>query len=317
MSPPWVTEPPEGGAHAVPGPLFSWTVPSHNTQGFRTFGMVPWPDEPAKDAWEMWRYRRIVDRSIWPETMAASHPDVSLINMVQMDYWLTPLLGVSQAVRERGLLAARELSVSWLYWMQTQAPHHDSKGVGYPGLKLRGDELGTADGFAKACYIREPRRLLARTMVTEAHVGTEQRKAEGHATDASNWSATDFGTAHRFEDTVGIGHYMIDLHPSCAMRNNVYVPCAPFRIPLGALIPQRVTNVIAGGKAIGVTHITNAAYRMHATEWNVGESAGTLAAWCVRHRLLPRAVHESPEQVEHFQRALVARGVRIAWPWEM
>jgi len=316
MSPPWVTEPPEAGPEAVPGRLFSWTVPSHSKQGYRTFGMTPWPDEPAKDTLEMWRYRRIVDRSIWPAASAAQHPDVSLINMVQMDYWLTPLLGVSHTVRQRSLQAARELSASWLYWMQTAAPRHDGQGLGYPGLRLRGDELGTADGFAKACYIREPRRLLARTMVTEAHVGTAQRLTEGQATDASNWSATEFGTAHRFADTVGIGHYMIDLHPSCAMRNNVYVPCAPFRIPMGALIPQRMTNVLAGGKAMGVSHITNAAYRMHATEWNVGESAGTLAAWCARYNLQPAAIHESPEHVEAVQRALVGRGVRIAWPWE-
>ena len=37
-------------------------------------------------------------------------------------------------------------------------------------MKLRGEELGTQDGFAKSPYIRESRRLRARTVVTEAHV---------------------------------------------------------------------------------------------------------------------------------------------------
>jgi hypothetical protein len=31
----------------------------------------------------------------------------------------------------------------------------------------------------------------------------------------------------------------------------------PFQIPLGALLPVRVDNLTAGGKCLGVTHITN------------------------------------------------------------
>lgn len=303
------------------GLLFSWEVPSHQPPGCRTLPMVPWPDEPAAGQWEMWRYRRIVDHSIYLPERQPAHPDVSLINMVQMDYWRKPLLGVSGEERRAALSGAREQSLCWLYWMQTEAPRHDNERRGYPGLRLRGDELGTIDGFAKSVYIREPRRLIARTIVTEAHIGTEQRKKDGWNTRDPNWSRVDdggagLGTAEPFVDSVGIGHYMIDLHPSCAGRNNVYVPSAPFRIPMGSLIPVRVRNVLASGKCLGVTHVTNGAYRMHHVEWAAGEAAGTLAAWCCRHAAEPHDAHNDQARIGDIQQALADAGARIKWPWE-
>jgi hypothetical protein len=85
---------------------------------------------------------------------------------------------------------------------------------------------------------------------------------------------------------------------------------------MGALIPVRVRNLLAAGKGIGVTHITNGCYRMHAVEWNIGESAGALAAWCMTHRKTPAQIHEDAAQREDFQRDIVADGIRIGWPWE-
>ncbi len=308
-------------------PLFSWTVPSHSPPGCRTLRMVPWPDEPPAGEWEMWRYRRIVDASLYTERKdrgpgaGDTHPDVSLINMVQMDYWQKPLLGVGEADQAAALAGAREQSLCWLYWMQTEAPRHDGKGSGYPGLKLRGDELGTTDGFAKGVYIREPRRLIARTIVTESHVGTEQRRSDGWDKRDPNWTRVQdggagWGTGEPFPDSVGIGHYMIDLHPSCAGRNNVYVPATPFRVPMGSLIPVRVRNLLAAGKCLGVTHITNGAYRMHHVEWAVGEAAGVLASRCVEQATEPHAVHEDAAAVREIQRVMGEQGMRMAWPWE-
>lgn len=292
------------------GPLFSWTVPSHNEQGFHTFPFIPWPAECPEKVWDMWRYRRIVDAAAHREP--TQFPDVCLVNWVQMDYWLKPLLGVSAAEQAAAYAGAREQSIALFYWMQTEAPRHDGSGHGYPGLKLRGEELGTTDGFAKAAYIREPRRLIARTIVTEAHIGTQQRKAEKRPRQDEH----PLGMAEAFADSVGIGHYTLDLHPSCAGKNNLYVPAAPFRIPLGSLIPVRCRNLLAAGKGIGVTHITNGCYRMHHTEWNIGESAGYLAAWCLEHSLEPAAVHASGDRTHAFQAAIQAEGVRIVWPWE-
>ena len=68
----------------------------------------------------------------------------------------------------RNLEAARQLSLSLLYWLQTEAPRPDG-GVGYPGLRLRGDVVGgTPDGLAPAPYVRESRRLRAEFTVARA-----------------------------------------------------------------------------------------------------------------------------------------------------
>ena len=75
--------------------------------------------------------------------------------------------------------------------------------------------------------------------------------------------------------------YRIDLHPSTGGDNYIDVGSCPFEIPLGALLPQRVTNLLPAGKNIGTTHITNGCYRLHPVEWNVGEVAGAA------RRLLP------------------------------
>ena len=295
---------------AWPGPLFSWTISGHDYQP-RHLGMVPWPDEPQDGAWELWRYRRIVDRSIYADK-ATAPPDVSLFNCVQMDYFQKPLLGVTEAERNEAIRESRQQSLCFFYWLQTRAPRHDGQGEGYPGLRLRGDELGSEDGFALAPYIRESRRLDARSMITEAHVGQEQRlRSVARKLDGPIPVAGE-----PFADSVGIGLYSIDFHPSPAMRNSLFVPAAPFRIPLGALLPVRVKNVIAAGKALGVSHVANGCTRLHPIEWGIGEAAGTLSAMCVSQRLQPRQVHENPSLTRTLQERLLKIGVPIAWPWE-
>lgn len=299
--------------HPWPGRLFSWTVCSGDDRTPKEFKFVPWPDEPAPDELEMWRYRRINDCGLYREEGRGEHPDVSLINWVQMDYFQRSIIDVPADQKKLALEEAREQSLSLLYWLQTEAPRWDgSSRIGYPGLKLRGDELGTPDGFAKAPYIREGRRLKARTVVTEAHVGTEQRRLERRAMqDVKPW-----GMAEPFADSVGIGHYRLDLHPSTGMRNSIYVQAAPFRIPMGALIPLRVRNVLAAGKGLGVTHITNGCYRLHPVEWNIGESAGALAVWCLQQSRAPHAIQGNIDRVREFQNTLVADGIPLAWAWE-
>ncbi len=296
-----------------PGPLFSWDIAGRDTPK-RTLPLVPWPDNPQPGQLELWCYRRIVNHTLYRfDTGQFPPPDVSLFNSPQMDYILKPILGVSEEEKQAALNEAKQQSLCFFYWMQTEAPRHDSSTrIGYPGLKLRGDELGTEDGFAMAPYIREPRRLKARTMVTEVHVGQQQRIEAGHPQMTSPTRVA----GELFNDSVGIGHYAIDLHPSAAMRDEVFIPACPFRIPLGSLLPIRVRNVIAAGKAIGVSHIANGCYRLHPVEWNVGESAGILAVMCISQRLEPAQVHEDPQLLNALQSRLVALGVPLRWPWE-
>ena len=108
--------------------------------------------------------------------------------------------------------------------------------------------------------------------------------------------------------------YRIDLHPSTSGDNYIDVPSCPFHIPLGALLPRRMTNLMAGGKNIGTTHITNGCYRLHPVEWNIGEVAGMLAAHCLNTRTTPHQVQENDSQLATFQALLARAGVEIDWP---
>ena len=112
------------------------------------------------------------------------------------------------------------------------------------------------------------------------------------------------------------GEYRIDLHPSTAARvsrhRDLSVPD-----PAGGGVPQRLDNLLAAGKCLGVTHITNGCYRLHPVEWNVGEVAGALAAFCLEHRVSPRSVRNTPYLLADFQRSLISTGVQLHWPEEI
>ncbi|MET7397077.1 FAD-dependent oxidoreductase, partial [Dactylosporangium sp. NPDC005572] len=64
----------------------------------------------------------------------------------------------------------------------------------------------------------------------------------------------------------------------------------------------------------GTTHITNGCYRLHPVEWNIGEAAGALAAYCLDTNRTPRAVRGDAEHLQGFQHRLTEDGVELAWP---
>jgi hypothetical protein len=80
------------------------------------------------------------------------------------------------------------------------------------------------------------------------------------------------------------------------------------------MIPIRVENLLPGGKNLGVTHVTNGAFRVHPVEWNVGEVAGILAAFCLERGVIPKAVRNRPGLLEEFQALLVREGIELSWP---
>jgi hypothetical protein len=260
--------------------------------------------DPAREAAGLWTYRRIADRRNFRDGFYAG--SITLVNWPQNDYMLGNVLDEPEPEIAKHLDGAKQLSLALLYWLQTQAPRPDG-GTGWPGLRLRPELVDTADGLAKYPYIRESRRIMAEFTVLEQHVGTDARakivkkpKDELHA--------------EVFPDSVGVGSYRIDLHPSTGGDNYIDISSLPFQIPLGSLIPLRVENLLAGCKNLGATHITNGCYRLHPVEWNLGESAGAVVAFCVHNRVSPRQVRRDKSKLRDFQRALERQGVELAWP---
>jgi hypothetical protein len=286
------------------GPLLSFVAPVPRTLEPLRRDFLPnaGGDEPLVDHrlvggdTELWAFRRIADR----RTFVPGHltSDVTLVNWPMIDYFEGPVLGGSAEDDERHLQGARELSLSFLHWLQTDAPRPDG-GTGYPGLRLRGDLVGTSDGLAKRPYIRESRRIRALYTVVEQDLALDCRPD---------------GRAVRYPDSVGVGSYRIDLHPSTGGDTYVDIASCPFEIPLRALVPVRVRNLLPAAKNIGTTHVTNGCYRLHPVEWGIGEAAGTLAAFCVRTRSTPEQVCADSDLLGDFQRQLARDGVEMRWP---
>jgi hypothetical protein len=283
---------------AWPGRLLSFDVADPVSTKPKTFAMDP------QKALGLWTYRRIADRA---QFSPGFYPgDISLVNWPQNDFLLGNLCGVNETEAVKNLARAKQLSLSLLYWLQTEAPRADG-GSGWAGLRLRPDIVGTEDGLAKYPYVRESRRILAEFTVLEQHVATDVRVKETRL-------SRDEVRAVPFADSVGIGSYRIDLHPSSGGSNYLDISSLPFQIPLGALVPQRVENLLPACKNLGVTHITNGCYRLHPVEWNIGEAAGTLAAFCRRRKTLPRAVLKQSELLKDLQSLLESQGVPLSWP---
>ncbi|MBN2172427.1 MAG: FAD-dependent oxidoreductase [Candidatus Krumholzibacteriota bacterium] len=248
-------------------------------------------------AGSFWRYRRLVDSAAFT---GGHYPhDVSLLNWPANDYRGGSLLTGDAAAALGRLREARRLSLAFLHWLRTEMPRNDGGGRGYPELALRSGALGTADGLAMHPYVRESRRIRAVTTLREQDVAAAL--------------VDDPIRARFFDDAVAVGFYRIDLHPGPCGEPLLIEETLPFQIPLGALIPVRVENLVAAGKTLGVTHVTAACTRLHPIEWAVGEAAGTLAGLCLAADLSPRAAWADSTSRREVQRRLVAAGAPIYW----
>jgi hypothetical protein len=289
---------------AWPGKLLAWEQPDPRTLKVRPVAFDPEAALPVSGQLNFMIYRRILDKRNY---QAGAFPtDVTLVNWPMNDYFLGPLFEIDRADAARHLERGKQLSLSLLYWLQTEAPRPDG-GAGWRGLRLRPDVVGTSDGLAKAPYIRESRRIRAEFTVVEQHVGTEARALSLNP-------RAEYLPAQTFPDSVGVGSYRIDLHMSTGGDNYIDISSLPFQIPLGALIPQRIENLIPACKNLGVTHITNGCYRLHPVEWNIGEAAGCLAARAIQLKSPPRRIRNDAKLLSDFQSVLQRQGVEIAWP---
>ncbi len=291
LSPPW------------PGRLLDFTYTHPRSGQPKTLGFDPTGARTGGGI-NLWTYRRLIARSNFQP--GAYDGDVSLINWPQNDYMLGNLIGVTAAQQKAHIARATQLSLSLMYWLQTEAPRRDG-GQGFPGLRLRGDLVGTENGVAKYPYVRESRRIQGLMTILEEHVGSAQR---AHITGASG----DDLKAAAFADSVGVGSYGIDLHPSSGGDNYIDFASLPFQIPLGALIPRRLQNLLPACKNISTTHITSGCYRLHPVEWGIGEAVGCLASYALETKLSPHAIRSAGSHLSDFQRFIQKQGVEIAWP---
>lgn len=284
-----------------PGKLLDLSYSNPKTLEKKPLGFNP-DGSPTDPYLNLWNYRRILAKDNF--TSGFYSGDISTVNWPQNDYTLGNLIGVSEKEFNNNVTRAKQLSLSLFHWLQTEAPRPDGK-QGWPGLRLRKDVMGTEDGLAKYPYVREARRIKALFTVLEEHVGKANRIRVAGETAGK--------TAAKFEDSVGIGYYHIDLHPSSRGQNYIDFDSLPFQIPLGSLLPQRMENLLPACKNIGTTHITNGCYRLHPVEWSIGEAVGLLVNYSLKNKVVPRQVHESKELLVGFQDFIRRQGIETEW----
>lgn len=288
---------------AWPGRLLDFTYTQPRTQEPMRLGFDPDGGKSVAGTLNLWTYRRIIDRTLFKPGQFPG--DISLINWPQNDYLLGNLIGVTDDEASAHVARAKQLSLSLLYWLQTDAPRPDG-GTGFPGLRLRADLMGTKDGLAKSPYVRESRRIQAQFTVLEEHVGRENRSlvtgkpiSEIHAAE--------------FADAVGVGNYAIDLHPTSSGDNYIDFQTFPFQVPLGSLLPVRMQNLLPACKNIGTTHLTSGCYRLHPVEWGIGEAVGCLVSFALKHNRSPHEIRANEHLLNDFQKSIHQQGVETRW----
>jgi hypothetical protein len=113
-----------------------------------------------------------------------------------------------------------------------------------------------------------------------------------------------------YPDSVGIAQYAIDFHPCMTLSppeaagnmeragvRQAHGSAYPGQIPLRAMIPKRIDNLLVAGKSIATSFIAAAAYRVHSFEWSSGAAAGITAAFSLSHGIFPyELVDELPNR---------------------
>ena len=135
-----------------------------------------------------------------------------------------------------------------------------------------------------------------------------------------------------YPDSVGIAQYYLDFHPCMQYsppekpgnraRDGVrlgHSPAYPGQIPLRAMIPQRLDNLLVSGKNIAYSFGVAAGYRVHSFEWSVGAAAGTTAAFALEENILPYELVTSvvptiSPDLRRLQERLTANQNPVAFP---
>ena len=244
-------------------------------------GRAPW-----------WQYRRILAADNFEDPRIPN--DIAIINTAGNDYYggniLGPDAGTAQDI-EATLARARRASLGYAYWLQTECPREEEE-----KKRRKEEEETTASERDKLKTMEKRKRNSAtRSSACAPTCSTRRTGALRLPTSGSRGASRslrpileqeivvkDFqdnscrgeqARAAFMPDSVGVGHYALDIHPNGHGEPNHYVATRPFQIPLGALIPVRLKNLLPACKNIGTTHLTNGAYRLHPIEWNIGESA--------------------------------------------
>lgn len=198
------------------------------------------------------------------------------------DYY-TNIIELSPEQREIELAKAKEHSLSFLYYIQTE--------LGFNKLGLADDEYPTADKLPFIPYHRESRRINGVVRFTANHISEPYIQPE-----------------KLYRTSVAVGDYPVDHHHTrytgwAELPDLHFHPVPSYGLPLGVMIPQGREGLIVAEKSISVSNLANGTTRLQPVVLQIGEAAGTLAALAVKDSLDVAEV-----SVRDVQRSLLASG---------
>ena len=224
--------------------------------------------------------------------------DICLVNWPMIDYFEGPVIDVPDAEPHAPGQRAASCRCSVLYWLQTEAPRPTAARA-FPACGCAATSPARADGLARRPTSASPGASGPCTRVVEQDLSLAVRGDKGAraATPTRSASACTASTC---------------TPPPAATTTSTSAP-ARSRSRSARCMPRRVENLLPAGKNIGTTHITNGCYRLHPVEWNVGEVAGVLAAYCLNTRRdAARGAATTPQLLADSRHSSTRDGVRAA-----
>ncbi|MEI6715398.1 MAG: FAD-dependent oxidoreductase [Verrucomicrobiota bacterium] len=170
--------------------------------------------------------------------------------------------------RQRALQAHKLWNVGLLYFLQNDISvperfRKEAREWGFPK-----DEFLENGHFPEQLYVREARRMEGRFVFTQNET----------------MNAKDDARAVWLSDSVAIGDYGPNCHGTGhegsrfggKHSGEIYLPCAPYQIPYGVLVPNNVENLLVPG-ALSASHVGFCALRYEPVWMSLGEAAGHAA----------------------------------------
>ena len=116
----------------------------------------------------------------------------------------------------------------------------------------------------------------------------------------------DILSCGRFEDSVAVASYPIDLHHPVGGGCTLEWSGDCYDIPFRSLVPLKVENLLVAGRSISTTHEAMSAIRVMAPCMAMGEAAGRAAKMAVSDGVLPSEIN-----VEKLRSELLLKGAYL------
>lgn len=141
---------------------------------------------------------------------------------------------------------------------------------------------GRRDMFALMEYLKAHEPALSKAFIIDSGAVIGVRDSR-HFSCHTRLSLTDCINRVHQPDSIGLGGHIIDIHATDGSAEQRRDPLPYYEIPLRALLPVGVPNLILAGRSIDADYAMFASARVMGTCMVMGQGAGTAAAWAVVH----------------------------------